>query len=832
MKKLTKVLTLCLALALVLCLAPAAFAADEPDGSAANPYVIDAGWWDFSIGEVTKAGEATFFKMVVGSDGYLSFNLQGVEDPVEYGALLEAAISVKVDIYTGDPTSSTPAESIILDALAWPPVPVISSNTYAIDDVIYMGISVLDESGAIISGYPMIEGAFGGTAMDPFGTDVFDRRSQSSSFEIPAGVELHYSNNAWRDFSGAVISASVPAAIASTTVYMNGTPYTDEDEDGVIEIPLQIADMRVVIGLKNGTASSVTYTISLKATAQIECKHSTKIDVDAQAPGCHTDGYVAHKKCDTCGTLFTTENVETTLDALIDGAENQLYYVDNTNTCTEDGEIEHWHCDGCGKNYEHDADNLTYTDVELVGQDALHADAAGHSMDHVPASGEAPTDTCCDAAVLEHWYCSNCDTYFKDEDGNDAYASYLDTFAFGPHDWVLAETVNYEPVPDNVPKAHVKTNLIYKCSCMSCYYIQWKDITKTVETAPTCGELTHHEEEPADCKNPGTKEYWSCANCEKLFSDANGEHEVLAADLVIDPDPKAHGDLDHIDAKAPCHADGWAEHWYCSVCDCYFTDDKGTANIAYLRLISEGSGELTHVAEVPASALDGVKEHWYCEGCDVYFADADGKTPVAYLTLIIPGTGGVVNTTDETDNALGADLDVPADKLADTVLSDEDKALIENGAGIRVYLEVVDISDKVSPAELELINASLDGNTAGIILDINLMKKIGSNDPVAIKKTNSPVVISLIVPESYRNTDPEMVRIYKILRIHDGKATLLDAAYDAETHELVFETDCFSTYTLVYSDEKNDSTGDPIAIVMALAMVSGGAVLVLGKKKF
>ncbi len=781
MKKLTKVLTLCLALALVLCLAPTAFAADEPDGSAANPYVIDAGWWDFSIGEVTKAGEATFFKMVVGSDGYLSFNLQGVEDPVEWGALLEAAISVKVDIYTGDPTSSTPAETIILDALAYPPVPVISSHTYAMDDVIHMGISVLDESGAIISGFPMIEGAFGGTAMDPFGTDVFDRRSQSSSFEIPAGVELHYSNNAWRDFSGAVISASVPAAIASTIVYMNGTPYTDEDEDGVIEIPLEVVEMRVVIGLKNGTNSSITYTISLKATAQIECKHSTKIDVDPEAPGCHTDGYVAHKKCDTCGTLFTTENIETTLDALVDEAENHLTYVGNTNTCTEDGEIEHWHCDGCGKNYEHDADNLTYTDVELVGQDALFAEATGHSLDHIPASGEAPTDTCCDPAVLEHWYCSLCNGYFKDEDGNDAYASYLDTFAFGPHDWVLAETVNYEPVPDNVPKAHVKTNLINKCSCMSCYYIQWKDITKTVETAPTCGELTHHDEEPADCKNPGTKEHWSCANCEKLFSDANGEHEVLAADLVIDPDPKAHV-------------------------------------------------ELTHFAEIPASVLDGVKEHWYCECCDVYFADAEGNNAVTYQSLIIPGTGGVANTTDETENALGADLDVPADMLADTVLSDEDKALVDSG--ILIYLEVVDITDNVSSADLELINASLDGNTAGIILDINLMKQIGNNSPVAIKKTNSPVVISLIVPESYRNTDPEMVRIYKILRIHDGEATLLDATYDAETHELVFETDCFSTYTLVYSDEKNDSTGDPIAIVMALAMVSGGAVLVLGKKKF
>jgi hypothetical protein len=50
------------------------------------------------------------------------------------------------------------------------------------------------------------------------------------------------------------------------------------------------------------------------------------------------------------------------------------------------------------------------------------------------------------------------------------------------------------------------------------------------------------------------------------------------------------------------------------------------------------------------------------------------------------------------------------------------------------------------------------------------------------------------------NTDPAAEREYKIVRMHDGEAEVLDCKFDAVTNSLSFETDKFSLYTVVYSD--------------------------------
>jgi hypothetical protein len=81
----------------------------------------------------------------------------------------------------------------------------------------------------------------------------------------------------------------------------------------------------------------------------------------------------------------------------------------------------------------------------------------------------------------------------------------------------------------------------------------------------------------------------------------------------------------------------------------------------------------------------------------------------------------------------------------------------------------------------------------------------------------------LDVPEELKNTDPTVVRNYKVIRVHEGEIAILDAVYDEQTGKISFETDAFSTYTLIYSDE--ETTKEPEIVVPDSTMpeIPGGA---------
>ena len=58
--------------------------------------------------------------------------------------------------------------------------------------------------------------------------------------------------------------------------------------------------------------------------------------------------------------------------------------------------------------------------------------------------------------------------------------------------------------------------------------------TKDVTDIPAAGhKLTKTEAEAPTCTEPGSAEYWTCGVCDKVFSDAAGEHEITPEDAVI-----------------------------------------------------------------------------------------------------------------------------------------------------------------------------------------------------------------------------------------------------------------------------------------------------------
>ena len=128
----------------------------------------------------------------------------------------------------------------------------------------------------------------------------------------------------------------------------------------------------------------------------------------------------------------------------------------------------------------------------------------------------------------------------------------------------------------------------------------------------------------------------------------------------------------------------------------------------------------------------------------------------------------------------------------------------EKTLGVNVWIELVNASGTMSAVDKAAIAKVAGENKVGLYLDLSLFKKVGTNDEVAIHDLNGAIKIGFAIPSSLQKAG----RIYKIVRIHDGVATVLDATVDSN-YNLTFETDKFSSYALVYEDkDSNVPNGD------------------------
>ena len=143
------------------------------------------------------------------------------------------------------------------------------------------------------------------------------------------------------------------------------------------------------------------------------------------------------------------------------------------------------------------------------------------------------------------------------------------------------------------------------------------------------------------CNDDGYKPYYKCSECGKLFSDADGKHEITSADTVI---PATGHSLEKIAAvAATCTSDGNIEFWKCSKCGALFKDSEGTERIKAENTVIAALGhKLKHIDEkAPTKTEPGHYEHYKCdrEGCEKLFKDANGKQPVTKEQIIIPAMG-------------------------------------------------------------------------------------------------------------------------------------------------------------------------------------------------
>ena len=201
-----------------------------------------------------------------------------------------------------------------------------------------------------------------------------------------------------------------------------------------------------------------------------------------------------------------------------------------------------------------------------------------------------------------------------------------------------------------------------------------------------------------------------------------------------------------------------------------------------------------------------IREHnGECTRLEASYNSATGKlefTTDKFSTyaIVCEGSNGNFDVVNRPENDLPAGLDDTESELIERILTNADKIAMQNGDSVSAYLEVNDISATVSEADKNLIDGVKGDATVGIYLDIDLFKKVGSNE-TQITETNGAVTISLTLPSSLLNTNPAVTRTYQVVRIHNGVATVIPATF--ANGKITFETDEFSTYAIISTDTQN-----------------------------
>lgn len=185
--------------------------------------------------------------------------------------------------------------------------------------------------------------------------------------------------------------------------------------------------------------------------------------------------------------------------------------------------------------------------------------------------------------------------------------------------------------------------------------------------------------------------------------------------------------------------------------------------------------------------------------------------------------------------------------VADGKLTAADLADIADGAKIDLVLTVKDGSATILEESREQIISKTDGYTVGTYLDITLaLMKDGQK--TFLTETGKQITITIKVPEYMLNKDKSIIREFSIVRNHNGTVEILGTTYDANAKTLIFQTDKFSDYAIIYKDtqKKNNATGKtnvgsartgdnssvmPWAILMLLAIGTITGLIVIGKRR-
>lgn len=232
-------------------------------------------------------------------------------------------------------------------------------------------------------------------------------------------------------------------------------------------------------------------------------------------------------------------------------------------------------------------------------------------------------------------------------------------------------------------------------------------------------------------------------------------------------------------------------HWpVCSTCKEEKTGDKAAH--------TEDSGTVT---QEPTETDEGIRTYHYSVcGYEMRTESIPTLTPSMNIAKEVKTVGDVPRT----------DLLTSEEELAKAVLTDEEMAKAEGGTDITIRVMVKDGDDTVSDKEKELVSGKSEGYQVGKYLDISMIKKIGADEIQVEKLPNGSVQLKFQVPDDLKNTNLTKVRKFRVIRVHNDAATVLEDLDDSE-NTVTIETSRFSTYALAYQDvdRTDEDNNDP-----------------------
>ena len=415
------------------------------------------------------------------------------------------------------------------------------------------------------------------------------------------------------------------------------------------------------------------FTVMASAETVGSCTHEDEVGKttytyhEAEEATCTKEGHNEYWLCSKCGAVAiynaSLERYEVQPNGIpkiaIDPTKHQLRQVAAKDaTCKEPGNIAYVVCDLCGKMWR----DMTLKDQLDVVNTPI--DTSKHKLDKV----DAKDPTCTEDGYEAYWKCSVCGQLFSDDKGT---------------------------IKIDTPVKRNKTG------------------HAPIEMA---GQI-------ATCTKEGRQTYYVCKTCQKEFKDAGCTQEIT--DPSWKTIPKIQHQLTETKAVAPtCTENGTKAYWTCSVCKKMFSDKKGTQEIERPETISALGHTLTKTDYKAATRTEeGNIAYWHCSVCDKYFADEACTNEITKAQTVIP------KLVEEEEHVLTFTIGKNG-KLAYTddgreITSGRTKALKSNDKA----LELVATADKNHKVVWQLDNGRkhYEGSTAKITIsykDLNVKSEL------------------------------------------------------------------------------------------------------------
>ena len=275
----------------------------------------------------------------------------------------------------------------------------------------------------------------------------------------------------------------------------------------------------------------------------------------------------------------------------------------------------------------------------------------------------------------------------------------------------------------------------------------------------------------ATCEEAGSKSH----HCTRPGCDSKSDVTIIEA--------LGHEWSEGKETKAPTCTEAGEKTYTCTRCSATKTEEVAALGHDY-------SDEWT-VDKEATTTETGSKSH-HCKVC----GDKTDVTIIPMIKADVSINVEVVKKEDTPDTT----IEGSNNEIINSVFTEEEIKAFKNGVKVEVTIDINNIENKVTDSDKKLIDNKLKADEKiGTILDIVLNKNVDGNKN-SVHELNSAIKLKVAIPENIINKDASIKREYSVIRIHNGESENIPVDYNANDNTIIFETDRFSTYAIVYKD--------------------------------